>query len=175
MAASPWPMPEVSTITTSKPAHLVAAITSGKAALISLPNSRVAKERIKTRWSDVFQGAMAFMRMRSPSNAPPLLRREGSMEMTAMRKLSSWSKRMRRISSSVSEDLPAPPVPVIPTTGTCSVAAWLCNWPRTASKAALLPGAWFSSAVMSCAKERQAAGLAPSMALNAVGAWTFKS
>src|SRR5690606_26292986 len=32
---------------------------------------------------------MAFMRMRSPSSAPPLLRRDGSIEITATRSLSS--------------------------------------------------------------------------------------
>ena len=46
-------------------------------------------------------GPMAFMRMRSPSSAPPLLRRDGSIEITAMRSASSWSSRRRRISSSV--------------------------------------------------------------------------
>ena len=46
IAASPWPMPEVSTITRSKPATLHAAITSGSALLISLPASRVASERM---------------------------------------------------------------------------------------------------------------------------------
>ncbi len=35
-----------------------------------------------------------------------------------MRSLSSWSMRKRRTSSSVSDDFPAPPVPVIPSTGT---------------------------------------------------------
>ena len=135
MAASPWPIPEVSTITISKPAHLVAAITSGKAGLISLPNSRVAKLRMNTRCPDksvsdpnLFQGAMAFMRMRSPSKAPPLFRREGSMEMMAIRKLSSWSRRIRRISSSVSDDFPAPPVPVMPNTGTFNPDAWARIW-----------------------------------------------
>jgi hypothetical protein len=49
MAASPWPMPEVSTTTRSKPAALQAAITSGSAWLISLPKSRVARLRMKTR------------------------------------------------------------------------------------------------------------------------------
>jgi hypothetical protein len=49
MAASPWPMPEVSTTTRSKPAALQAAMTSGRAAEISLPKSRVASERMKTR------------------------------------------------------------------------------------------------------------------------------
>ena len=49
MAASPCPMPEVSTTIRSKPATLQAAITSGSAWLISLPKSRVASERMKTR------------------------------------------------------------------------------------------------------------------------------
>ena len=46
IAASPWPMPEVSTITRSKPAALHAATTSGSAWLISLPVSRVARLRM---------------------------------------------------------------------------------------------------------------------------------
>ena len=49
MAASPWPMPEVSTMIRSKPATLQAASTSGRAWLISLPKSRVARLRMKTR------------------------------------------------------------------------------------------------------------------------------
>ena len=65
----------------------------------------------------VGHGPIAFMRMRSPSSAPPLLRRDGSIEITAMRSASSWSRRRRRISSSVRHDLPAPPVPVMPSTG----------------------------------------------------------
>ena len=60
-----------------------AASTSGRAALISEPKSRVASERMKTRGPS-FHGAIAFMRMRSPSSAPPLLRRDGSIEITAM-------------------------------------------------------------------------------------------
>jgi hypothetical protein len=36
---------------------------------------------------------------------------------------SSWSSRMRRISSSVSDDLPAPPVPVMPSVGVLTAAA----------------------------------------------------
>ena len=57
---------------------------------------------------------MEFMRMRSPSRAPPPRRLVGSMASTAMRSLSSWSRRKRRTSSSVSDDLPEPPVPVMP-------------------------------------------------------------
>ncbi|HRC57468.1 MAG TPA: hypothetical protein PKU97_16155, partial [Kofleriaceae bacterium] len=65
------------------PAALHAASTSGSAALISLPASRVARERMYTRgpWA---HGPMAFMRMRSPRSAPPLLRRDGSIDTTAM-------------------------------------------------------------------------------------------
>jgi len=80
-------MPEVSTITRSNPAAWHAAITPGRAALSS-PPPRVARLRMKTRgpWP---HGPMAFMRMRSPSSAPPDLRRDGSMEITAMRRASS--------------------------------------------------------------------------------------
>ena len=49
MAASPWPMPEVSTMMRSKPAALHAVSTSGRAWLISLPKSRVARLRMNTR------------------------------------------------------------------------------------------------------------------------------
>ena len=165
MAASPWPMPEVSTTTRSKPAHLAAAMTSGNAALISLPNSRVARLRMKTR-APCCQGEMAFMRMRSPKRAPPLLRREGSMEITAMRNWSSWSSRKRRISSSVSDDLPAPPVPVMPITGTVTV--WACV--RNCILRSCTKGLCASSAVMSCANARQLCSVWPCMALKLRGA-----
>ena len=46
MAASPWPMPEVSTMIRSKPESVQAAITSGSAPDSSLPVSRVASERM---------------------------------------------------------------------------------------------------------------------------------
>ena len=169
IAASPWPMPEVSTTIKSKPATLQAAITSGSAWLISLPKSRVARLRINTRAPAslpvLVQGEIAFMRMRSPSKAPPLLRREGSMEMTAMRKLSPQSRRRRRISSSVSEDLPAPPVPVMPMLGTLEAAAWVRRACRVA--ASTLPA---STTVRNCANARQCASLWPCSALKSVGA-----
>ncbi len=66
---------------------------------------------------------MAFIRMRSPSSAPPDLRRDGSIEMIAIRSRSCWSSRKRRTSSSVSELLPAPPVPVTPSVGVFAFAA----------------------------------------------------
>src|SRR5690606_27218412 len=60
---------------------------------------------------------------RSPSSAPPPRRRVGSTARTAIRSLSSWSLRNRRTSSSVSDDLPEPPVPVMPSTGTLLASA----------------------------------------------------
>ncbi|OQB98291.1 MAG: hypothetical protein BWX79_03351 [Alphaproteobacteria bacterium ADurb.Bin100] len=150
MAASPWPMPEVSTMTRSKPAALQAATTSGSALLISLPKSRVARLRMKTR-GPFCHGLIAFMRMRSPSRAPPLLRRDGSIEITATRGVSFWSSRRRRISSSVRDDLPAPPVPVMPSTGTLRAAADFLTAAISGASAFS-----FSSAVISCASARQA-------------------
>ena len=46
IAASPWPMPEVSTTTRSKPATLHAAIASGSALDTSVAASGVAIERM---------------------------------------------------------------------------------------------------------------------------------
>ena len=62
-------------MTRSKPAALHAAIASRSAAEISLP--AVARgER-----AHVDAGPwIAFMRMRSPSSAPPVLRRDGSID-----------------------------------------------------------------------------------------------
>ena len=110
------------------------------------------------------QGPIAFMRMRSPSRAPPLLRRDGSIEITATRRLSSWSRRSRRISSSVREDLPAPPVPVMPSTGI--VRACASALIAAMSLASALP---FSSAVMSWASARQFISPWPWMALQVLG------
>ena len=56
----------------------------------------------------------AFIRMRSPSSAPPVFFRVGSIASTAMRVDLSRSN-SRITSSSVRLDFPAPPVPVIPT------------------------------------------------------------
>ena len=71
----------------------------------------------------MFGCSIAFIRMRSPSSAPPDLRRDGSIEMIAIRSRSCWSRRKRRTSSSVSELLPAPPVPVTPSVGIFAFAA----------------------------------------------------
>ncbi len=69
---------------------------------------RVAKERMYTRSLKI-----EFMRMRSPKRAPPVFRLEGSTEIMPT-VLSGKSIIKRRTNSSTSDDLPAPPVPVIP-------------------------------------------------------------
>ena len=84
MPDSPWPIPEVSTTIRSKPLNLQQARTSGSAADSSLPVSRVASERMK-----ILSESIAFIRMRSPSRAPPVRLREGSIEITAIRSRSS--------------------------------------------------------------------------------------
>ena len=72
--------------------------------------------------------------MRSPSSAPPVRRRVGSTEITAMR-ISGKFARKRLSSSSVTEDLPAPPVPVMPMTGVLPPASCHCLrwWESSAS------------------------------------------
>ena len=67
---------------------------------------------------------MAFMRILSPKSAPPVLRFEGSTEIIANRLLLKSIKK-RRTNSSTKDDLPAPPVPVIPNTG---VFDWSANF-----------------------------------------------
>ncbi|MNL47783.1 hypothetical protein D3C87_1705890 [compost metagenome] len=59
---------------------------------------------------------IAFMRIRSPNNAPPVLRLDGSTDIIAS-VLSLTSIKKRLTNSSTREDLPDPPVPVIPRTG----------------------------------------------------------
>ena len=161
-------MPDVSTTIRSKPATLQAAITSGSASEISWPASRVASERMNTDAradpSGRIHGPIAFIRMRSPSSAPPLFRRDGSIEITAMASASSWSRRSRRISSSVSDDLPAPPVPVMPSVGTLIVSTARYSASRSVANGSspdVLPRR-FSSAVISCASWRRSPPRMPS-------------
>ena len=59
---------------------------------------------------------MAFIRILSPSKAPPVFLFDGSTEMSPM-VFSGKSIKKRRTSSSTKDDFPAPPVPVIPNTG----------------------------------------------------------
>ncbi len=104
-------MPAVSTTIRSKPADFSRRIESASTALVARWARRVASERMNTCGL-----ASAFMRIRSPSSAPPVRRRVGSMASTATRR-SGKQRTTRLSSSSVSDDLPAPPVPVMPITG----------------------------------------------------------
>ena len=72
---------------------------------------RVAIERIKMRAL-----LMEFILILSPSKAPPVFLLDGSTEIIA-NVLSGKSNIKRRTNSSVSEDFPAPPVPLIPRIG----------------------------------------------------------
>jgi len=77
--------------------------------------------------------SIAFIGLRSPRSAPPVLRRDGSIETIAMRRRSCWSSRKRRTISSVSELFAAPPVPVIPSVGVFAFAARSAE-PRASSR-----------------------------------------
>ena len=59
---------------------------------------------------------MAFIRILSPSNAPPVFLLDGSTDINPI-VFSGKSLRKRRTNSSTKDDFPAPPVPVIPRTG----------------------------------------------------------
>ena len=104
-------MPAVSTRIRSKPAACSTRTASATARESARCARRVASERAKMPgpW-------IAFMRMRSPSSAPPERRRVGSTSSRPMLR-SGCSSRKRQTISSTTLDLPEPPVPVKPTTG----------------------------------------------------------
>ena len=111
ISASPCPIPLVSTTIRSKPTVFTMSNTSRIAPESSVREPRVARLRMNTRLLK-----MAFIRIRSPSKAPPVFCFVGSIDRIAtLFSGSSW--RNLRINSSVSELFPAPPVPVIPRTG----------------------------------------------------------
>ena len=64
---------------------------------------------------------MAFIRILSPNSAPPVLRFDGSTEINPI-VFSGKSIRNRLTNSSTKDDFPAPPVPVIPSTGIFEVS-----------------------------------------------------
>ena len=130
ISESLWPIPAVSTRIRSKPLARRNASASSSTALVERLLRRVAIERMKIRSS-----RRLFMRIRSPSSAPPVRRRVGSTASTAIRVPGSHCTK-RLSSSSVTVLLPAPPVPVIPTTG----ARWAVarqearSWARSSSE-----------------------------------------
>ncbi|CAI8224052.1 MAG: Uncharacterised protein [Methanobacteriota archaeon] len=66
-----------------------------------------------------FEFDKQFILSRSPSNAPPVRFLVGSVQRSATLH-SGLSLAIRNIISSINDDLPAPPVPVKPITGTFS-------------------------------------------------------
>ena len=111
MASLPWPIPLVSTKIRSKPTAWQASIALSIQSAISLPLALLANERMNR-----LSSARLFIRILSPSSAPPVRLRVGSVarRATLAPGLSRW---IRNINSSVRLDFPAPPVPVNPTTG----------------------------------------------------------
>ena len=115
---------------------------------------RVANERMYTLgW------LIAFMRIRSPSRAPPVLRFEGSTLTKPTLSSGKW-RSTRRTNSSTIELLPAPPVPVMPKTGAWLLAARASTSARIVSYTS---GA-FSAAEIMRATERGRWFLTPSKA-----------
>ena len=152
ISVSDCPIPEVSRITRSKPATLRIDEASRTCPDNARFAWRVASERMYTRGS-----LIEFMRIRSPSSAPPVFRLVGSTEMMPIVR-SGWSIRKRRTSSSTSDDLPAPPVPVMPRTGTFVRAASA----RIPSSSAACSSRQFSAAEISRAIEPASRRFAPS-------------
>ena len=125
MASSPWPMPLVSTRIRSKPTAWQTSMALPTQSAISRPLFLLANERMNRLLSD-----REFIRILSPRSAPPVRLRVGSVARSAifLPGLSRWTRSMI---SSVRLDLPAPPVPVRPTTGHSSSS----ERERTRSKA----------------------------------------
>ena len=69
---------------------------------------------------------MEFILILSPRSAPPVFFLEGSTEIIAIF-LSALALKNLRTNSSVNEDLPAPPVPVIPMMGILKFFAFSFN------------------------------------------------
>ncbi len=153
-------MPAVSAMTMSNPAALTASITSGKLSGISELDRRVAKDRIKTRGL-----LMAFIRILSPKRAPPVFLRVGSQLMTAT-VVSCCPFKILNISSSVREDFPDPPVPVIPSTGTFRPASLWDTLFLSASRSPLPSLFICSKRVISLATCRLLSGLMASTSIS---------
>ena len=112
ISVSDCPIPEVSKMIKSYAAAFNTVIASATCLDNAKFDCRVARERMYTR-----SLLIEFMRILSPSSAPPVLRLDGSTETTAIC-LVGKSTKNRRTNSSTKEDFPEPPVPVIPNTGT---------------------------------------------------------
>jgi len=125
---SPCPIPAVSRKMRSKPAAFNTSRASSMDAASSVLDSLVANERMKACGVST-----AFIRMRSPRRAPPVLRFEGSTERMAI-VISGRSLSARRTISSVRDDFPEPPVPVMPTMGTLRSPIFLVSSARKAAK-----------------------------------------
>ena len=119
ISVSDCPIPEVSRIIKSYSAAFNTSIASPTYLESARLLWRVASERMYTR-----SLLIAFIRIRSPSSAPPVLRLDGSTEINPIC-FSGKSIRNLRTNSSTRDDFPAPPVPVIPSTGVSEFSFFL--------------------------------------------------
>ena len=108
-ATSLWPAPTVSIKITAKPAAAINAVASAVAAAIPPKRPRFAMLRMNTPLSP----AKSYIRMRSPSNDPPVSGDEGSTAIMATVIPRARNACARAV---VNVDLPAPGAPVMPTT-----------------------------------------------------------
>ena len=122
MASSPCPMPLVSTISRSKPTDLQTSMDLPIAFDSSLPLSLLANDLMK-----VPSFLSEFIRILSPSRAPPVLFLVGSVAKSAIL-VSGLSLIILSTNSSVRLDLPAPPVPVSPITGQIPSSSAVALW-----------------------------------------------
>ena len=121
ISVSDCPMPEVSKIIRSYFAALSTCTASDTCLERAKLDCRVANDRMYTR-----SLLIAFIRIRSPKSAPPVFRLEGSTETIPIC-LSGKSIKNLRTNSSTRLDFPAPPVPVIPSTGTLPCSFWMVD------------------------------------------------
>ena len=110
-------MPAVSTTTRPNRRERRKATAAPSVALVATFCRRVANERMNVR-----SLRSELIRIRSPRRAPPVRRRVGSTATIAISSCGNHSSSRATISS-VTVLLPAPPVPVIPTTGVAAPAA----------------------------------------------------
>ena len=117
IASLPCPIPLVSTRTKSNPTALQTSMARSIQSAISRPLSLLAKDRMNR-----LESVSEFILILSPRRAPPVFFRVGSVANRATL-ASGLSLLIRSMTSSIRLDLPAPPVPVTPTTGQPSDSA----------------------------------------------------
>ena len=137
-------------------------------ALVATFWRRVANERMNTR-----SLRRLFIRMRSPSSAPPVRRRVGSTATSAIERSGNHCS-SRETSSSVTVLLPAPPVPVMPTSGTPAPATSQAACVASSASPASTPSS-IADSMRAIARSSPAPGAGTSVATRARAARSTRS